>query len=104
MKYIISKYDFCCNGVGLCYNKGVKGERTMTKMERKYQNGQEIVNKKGVKFLGEYDFYKIVIKRKEKSTKTDTCVRYNCSVYMKKDDEYGQSWVLKETTIDKVVE
>ena len=31
MKYIISKYDFSCNGVGLCYNKGVKGENEYDK-------------------------------------------------------------------------
>ena len=71
-------------------------------MTRKYQNGQEIINKKGLKFLGEYDFYKIVINRKEKPRKTDTCIRYHCGVYMKKDDEYGQSWILNETTIDKI--
>lgn len=35
MKYIISKYDFSCNGVGLCYNKGVKGETQMTKQKIK---------------------------------------------------------------------
>ena len=69
--------------------------------QRKYRNGQEIINTKELKFLGEFDFYKIVISRKEKPRKTDTCIKYLCHFYMKKDDEYGQSWVLKEATIDE---
>ena len=71
---------------------------------RKYENGFEVINTKGVKFLGEYDFYKIVIWRKEKPNKKDTCVKYLCHVYMKKDDTWPQSWVLRETFIDKLVE
>lgn len=71
--------------------------------ERKYQNGQVIINTNGSKFLGEYDLYKIVIYRKEKPKKTDTCVKYVCGVYFKKEDKYGQTWVLRETLIDTFI-
>lgn len=71
---------------------------------RKYENDFEIINTKGIKFLGEYDFHKIVIHRKEKANKKDTCIKYRCGVYMSKEDNWAQSWILDEPFIDKIVE
>lgn len=68
---------------------------------RKYENGYEFINEKGLKFC-DIDFYKFIITRKEKAKKTDTCVKYLCYFYDNKGN-FEMCVVLKETTIDAIV-
>lgn len=80
-------------------------------MERKYDNGFEIINE-----TNNYQFYLIKIVRKEKSRKCDTCPRYHCHVWFTKEDyelgeikdEFGtttkaMSIIIKESTIDNIL-
>lgn len=68
---------------------------------RKYEKGTEIINEKGLKLCGVIDYYKLVIGRKEKPRKTDSCIRYVCYTYDNKGNFKG-CFVLKETTIDAI--
>ena len=65
--------------------------------ERKYQNGQEL---KVVK-TNAYNFSKIIIIRKEKSSKQQPEIKYLCSVYTEKGTS-PMSWVLTENRIDEL--
>lgn len=72
----------------------------MTSRIRKYENGFEFINEKGLKFCGD-DFYKIVIRRKEKARRTDACVKYLCNVFI--NEEKFWCCIIRETTIDEMV-
>lgn len=69
---------------------------------RKYENGFEIKNERGLKLCNVFDFSKLVIGRKEKPRKTDDCIKYICYMYDNKGKCIG-CIILKETTIDKMV-
>lgn len=73
-------------------------------MNRKYQNNQEIINTKGIKMEGAYEFYKIRIIRKAKPNKNDIYINYYVAVYYKKEDTYGITWIMTEKTIDEIAE
>ena len=69
---------------------------------RKYENGFEIINEKGLKLCGVINFYKLVIERKAKPRKTDDCARYICDVFNNKG-KFSGCFILKETTIDAIL-
>ena len=65
--------------------------------ERKYQNGQEL---KVVK-TNAYNFSKIIIIRKEKSSKQQPEIKYNCQVYLENGSNIP-GWVITEKLIDEL--
>lgn len=65
--------------------------------ERKYQNGQEL---KVVK-TNAYNFSKIIIIRKEKSSKQQPEIKYMCHVYLE-NGTYQTGWVITEKRIDEL--
>ena len=65
--------------------------------ERKYQNGQEL---KVVK-TNAYNFSKIIIIRKEKSSKQQPEIKYLCHVYLENGTN-PMSWIITERLIDEL--
>ena len=65
--------------------------------ERKYQNGQEL---KVVK-TNAYNFSKIIIIRKEKSSKQQPEIKYLCHVYLENGTN-PSSWVITQKRIDEL--
>ena len=65
--------------------------------ERKYQNGQEL---KVVK-TNAYNFSKIIIIRKEKSSKQQPEIKYLCHAYLENRTN-PMSWVITEKRIDEL--
>lgn len=65
--------------------------------ERKYQNGQEL---KVVK-TNAYNFLKIIIIRKEKSSKQQPEIKYLCHVYLE-NGTYQTGWVITEKRIEEL--
>ena len=65
--------------------------------ERKYQNGQELKVVKN----NTYNFSKIIIIRKEKSSKQQPEIKYLCSVYSVTGTS-PMSWVITEKRIDEL--
>lgn len=70
---------------------------------RKYENGMEIMNEKGLRLCGVIDYNKLVIERKAKQRKTDSCVKYICNIF-DNDGKFRGCFILKETTIDSIIE
>ena len=65
--------------------------------ERKYQNRQEL---KVVK-TNAYNFSKIIIIRKEKSSKQQPEIKYLCHVYLENGTD-PMSWIITEKRIDEL--
>ena len=65
---------------------------------RKYQNGQIITFSRPTA-LG---FVKILIRRKEKSSKQNPEIRYLCNVYYK-DGRFSSAWIIEEKDIDELI-
>lgn len=65
--------------------------------ERKYQNGQEL---KVVK-TNAYNFSKIIIVRKEKSSKKQPEIKYLCNVYLE-NGTFMTGWVITEIRINEL--
>lgn len=65
--------------------------------KRKYQNGQEL---KVVK-TNAYNFSKIIIIRKEKSSKQHPEIKYLCNVYLE-NETFMTGWVITENHINEL--
>ena len=65
--------------------------------ERKYQNGQELKVVKN----NAYNFSKIIIIRKEKSSKQQPEIKYLCNVYLE-NGTLMTGWVITENRINEL--
>lgn len=65
---------------------------------RKYQNDQELKVSK----TNKYNFSKIIIVRKEKSSKKNPDIKYLCHVYLE-DGTLQTGWVITEKRIDELI-
>lgn len=68
-------------------------------MKRKYENGFEVICTKP----NAYNFTKIIIRKKCKANKNDTCVKYLCDTWIKGIED-PLTYIVTENDIDNFVD